>query len=70
MSHREEILLHLKTKQSITPLEALRKFGCFRLAARIQELREDGYNIQTNMVVKKGARFAKYSISGSRRNGG
>jgi len=47
MTQAEAILAHLKAGNTITPIEALDKFGCFRLAARIIELRRDGYNIVT-----------------------
>jgi hypothetical protein len=40
MSHRSKILSHLKRHKTITPIQALNDFGCLRLAARIQELRE------------------------------
>lgn len=33
---------------SITPLEALDAFGCYRLAARISDLRKQGYSIITD----------------------
>jgi biotin operon repressor len=45
MSHTTEILAWLQDKP-ITPKDAL-QFGCMRLAARINELREAGYNIHT-----------------------
>lgn len=32
---------------SLTSLEALKKFGCMRLASRINDLRNKGYNINT-----------------------
>ena len=47
MTQSEAILNHLKAGKTLTPLEALDRFGCFRLAARIIELRRDGYNIVT-----------------------
>jgi hypothetical protein len=40
MSQRSKILSHLKRHKTITPIQALHDFGCLRLAARIQELRE------------------------------
>lgn len=46
----------------ITPLQALDKFGCLRLGARIMELRNEGYNIMTKMVEKNGKRFARYKL--------
>jgi hypothetical protein len=47
-SQRDKILNHLKRK-SITPMDALNLYGCFRLAARIKELRELGHTITTTM---------------------
>lgn len=59
-----QILAHLR-HSPITPLEALSLFGCFRLGARIFDLREQGYDITTEIVeVDSGARIAKYSLKG------
>lgn len=57
-----EIFNHLKTKP-ITPIEALNKFGCFRLAARIHDLRRKGHLIETETVkLKNGKRCARYHL--------
>lgn len=61
-SQREMILDHLKNKGSITPIEALNYYGCFRLAAVIFDLREEGYAIDTNMVTQNGKTFASYEL--------
>jgi hypothetical protein len=45
---------------SITPMEALNMFGCFRLSARIANLREEGYDIVTEMVTINDKRVANY----------
>ncbi len=43
--------------------DALNKFGCFRLAARIADLRNDGMNIKTTIVkLKNKKQVAQYSI--------
>ena len=58
----EAILSHLNRK-SITPLEALEKYGCFRLAAVIHKLRSRGIAIKT--VDKKnenGKTYAQYIL--------
>jgi hypothetical protein len=48
---------------SITQLEALTQFGCFRLAARIADLRDESFNIVTDMVtLENGKRVARYFI--------
>ena len=41
---------YLKSGKSITPMEALRKFGCMRLASRIHDLKERGMKITGSMV--------------------
>ena len=61
-SQNEEILLHLQSGKPITPLEALEKFGCFRLGGRIYELKQQGHSIVTNMVTKNGKRYAQYRL--------
>jgi hypothetical protein len=58
----EYALEYLKTYGSITPLEALRAFGCMRLGARIADLRADGYDIETE-INPKGKRYAIYRFA-------
>lgn len=63
MSQNKEILRYLQThKRGITPIDALQKFGCFRLSARISDLREKGYDIRTDMEDNKNnrGRHARY----------
>ena len=48
-SQNIKILRWMQTKGSITPQDAL-TFGCMRLAARIKNLRSDGYDIITDML--------------------
>lgn len=63
LSQGELILNHLKTGRPLTPLEALEKFGCFRLGARIWDLKREGYDIQTDLVdVGNGKRVASYQM--------
>lgn len=64
-SQNEEILAWLQSGRSITPLEALEKFGCFRLGGRIHELRAAGHPIVTDMVTKNGKHFAEYRLEKS-----
>lgn len=47
LTQEQAVLAHLKTGATISPLEALDKFGCFRLAGVIFNLRGDGYDIET-----------------------
>lgn len=63
MSQKDEIWIHLKRGHSITPIEALEMFGCFRLSGRIRDLRDEGMDIKTEMIEKNGKRFARYSLN-------
>lgn len=45
--HCDLILRHLNSFGSITAKEAMERYGCFRLSARIFDLRRKGYNIET-----------------------
>jgi hypothetical protein len=48
---------------SLTQLEALTQFGCLRLAARIANLRDKGFNVETDMVtLENGKRVARYFV--------
>ena len=41
------IAQHLESGHTITALEALHRFGCFRLSARIYDLRKRGLDIES-----------------------
>lgn len=58
----DDILRHLQSGRPITPLEALEKYGCFRLGGRIYDLKKLGHKIKTDMVQQNGKRFASYSL--------
>jgi hypothetical protein len=63
MTHSKQILSHLKAGKAITAYEALVLFGCFRLAARIHDLREEGHNITTARTeTPSGATIAEYRL--------
>ena len=61
MSQTNDILAYMQ-KKPITPLDALKKFGCLRLAARINDLRDAGHFVRTDIVSKNGKKFARYSL--------
>ena len=61
-SQNQAILQHLQAGHALTKLDALRMFGCARLAARINDLRMRGAWILTETVVKDGKRFARYRM--------
>ena len=61
-SQKDNVLKHLKQHGMITPLDALKLYGAFRLGAIIHTLRhEDGYNIKTDLA-KGDAKYAIYSL--------
>jgi hypothetical protein len=59
----DTILRHLRYVGPITPIEALNLYGCFRLAARVKELRERGYNVTTEKGEANGKHFARYRLA-------
>ena len=61
-SQKDNILAHLLTGRDITPLEALEQYGCFRLAAVIWNIRNDGHKIKTKKITRLNKTFASYSL--------
>lgn len=62
-SQNAAILSHLKNIGPITPMEALDKYGCFRLAARIYELRQKGHDISMLKIqVGNNKYVARYTL--------
>lgn len=49
-SQTERILQYMLEGHSITPLEALDLFGCFRLGARIADIKAKGYLVYSEFV--------------------
>jgi hypothetical protein len=54
------ILSYLKRGNSITPVSAMSRFKCMRLAARIADLRD---RITSRIMQRNGKRFAAYSLA-------
>lgn len=67
-THKSLIRRRLIEGGSISPLEALRDYGCYRLASRISDLRREGLNITKRMeedvsrVTGKTVRYSRYYI--------
>lgn len=57
-----EWVLREGQRKWITPLDAYLGCGCLRLAARILDLKRDGYAISKKMVHKNGKVFAAYRV--------
>lgn len=65
MTQCEKILKYIKENGSITQMDALREFGCMRLASRISTLKNIGYKIVANFETSKNrygdtVRYARY----------
>lgn len=59
----QKIAAHLRSGKSITPLDALNLYGCFRLGARIWDLKDKGMPIVKRMVTVSGhKKVAQYSL--------
>ena len=65
MSQNEAIRKHLEKGKAITPLEALERYGCFRLAARVADLRREGLDIECSTETTNGKRYARYRLRGA-----
>lgn len=60
-SQNKAIKAHLKKGKCITAMQALNQFGCFRLAARIKNLKDEGMDIRKIMMKNtEGKRVAVY----------
>jgi hypothetical protein len=64
-SQTTRILRHLMRGRSLTPLAALNEYGCFRLSARILDLRKAGHQIgKRTAKTNNGKRVAAYFMDG------
>lgn len=62
-TQESKILAHLQSGRSITPLDALSLYNCFRLGGRIYDLKKRGFIIKTEMVeTSNGAKVASYKL--------
>jgi len=50
MGQKSDILAALKNGEKLTRLDILNRFGCIEGGARITELRQDGYPIETETI--------------------
>ena len=66
-SQCDKILRHMRDFGSITQAEATAEYGCYRLAARIADLRKRGYAISSTPETSTNrygepVRFARYTM--------
>lgn len=69
MTQNERIIRHLNDYGSITSLEAINEYGILRLASRICDLKQRGYDIKSESVKSvnrygETIRYARYSLNG------
>lgn len=62
MSVKNQVRRRLEAGEKISPLTALRDFGCLRLAAVIHRLRAEGMQIVTDSRNQRGKQFAVYRL--------
>ena len=63
-SQTKAILAYMKAGNGITPMEALHLCGCFRLSARIADIKKLGHAIKTEKVKVEGGKYvARYSLA-------
>lgn len=58
----EMVLKHLKSGKTLTPIDALNEFGCFRLASRVLDLRAMGYDIRARRLTQGEKTFSQYYL--------
>jgi len=73
-SQCNKVLHFIETEGSITPLDALREFGCMRLASRVSDLKRKGYPITREMESHKNrygetVRYARYRMEAALKGG-
>ena len=69
VSQCERIVQYIEENGSITQLDALREFGCMRLASRISDLKRQGIPVRRTMETSKNRYgesicYARYTIGG------
>jgi hypothetical protein len=62
MKPQSRDVLTLLERGPVTQQDAIREVACYRLAARIADLRAEGYPIVAESVTQNGARFARYRL--------
>jgi len=59
-SQQKAILKYLKRGEKLTGIKALKLFGCFRLAARIYDLKMSGHTIESSLITERGKKCSEY----------
>ena len=59
---QNDLILGMLRRDPVTPFDALQEAGCFRLAARVRDLRDMGHEIHTDIRTAEGKRYAVYTL--------
>ena len=62
MSQEHEVLRYLFRGRPLTAAQAVNKWGCYRLAARVKSLRNKGFLIDSSMIRRNGKHWAQYRL--------
>lgn len=62
----DRIIDYLATGRPLTPIVALRRFGTFRLGARVYELKRQGHPITSRLVKRGDTHVAEYRLERAR----
>ena len=65
MNQEQQILNYLREGNAVTPLLALERFGCMRLASRVHRLREQGHKIENRHKRSNNKVYAEYYLDGA-----
>lgn len=61
-AHAVLSLLQRYGERGVTQQDAIREIACYRLAARISDLRADGITVRSELVGSNGHRYARYHL--------
>jgi hypothetical protein len=68
MSQIKQIKHYLESGGRLTPIDALDKFKCFRLAAVVHNLREEGVKVKTKIIKNGKKSYAEYYLENLKPN--
>ena len=65
MTTQKQQLISLLARKWVTPITAFEEASCMRLAARISDIRADGYKVESKWIKAKGGgnQFKAYRLA-------
>lgn len=63
VTQTQQVLSHLRLYGSISPLEAMRRYGIMRLGARIWDLKTSGHIIDKAIEKDGTMHYARYTLT-------